>query len=91
MRDRATVVIQGGRIETFFRGSLLASYPRRVWEVSRVEGDTVFWSSRERTDGEMLRLFHSLHQKIRKRGGSGMEVKVIQSPEEEGATLEEAA
>ena len=75
MGDRATVVIRDGRIETFFRGGLVASYPKRVWEVSKVEGDTVFWSSRERSEEEMLRLFHSLHQKIRKRGGTGMDVK----------------
>jgi hypothetical protein len=62
-----------------------------VWEVSKVEGETVFWSSRERTQGEMLRLFHSLHQRVRKRGGTGVEVRVIQNPDEEHANWEAAA
>ena len=91
MNGKAVVLVSDERIEMFLKGRLLVSYPRRLWEVSKEEGNQTLWFSRERTRNELDLLFLTLSQMIRKRGGSGMEVRMIQNLEEEEVELEEAA
>jgi hypothetical protein len=83
MNGKAVVLVSDERIEMFLKGRLLVSYPRRLWEVSKEEGNQTLWFSRERTRNELDLLFLTLRQTIRRNGGLGMEVKVIENLEEQ--------
>lgn len=48
------------------RDQVVVSYPRRIWEPTRVEDGVRYWSSRERTPVELFELTTRLHTKARK-------------------------
>jgi hypothetical protein len=48
------------------RDQVVVSYPRRIWEPTRVEDGVRYWSSRERTPVELFELTTQLHTKARK-------------------------
>lgn len=48
------------------RDEVVVSYPRKIWEPTRVEGGVRYWSSRERTPVELFELTTQLHTRARK-------------------------
>lgn len=53
------------------RGKVVVSYPRRIWEPTRVEDGVRYWSSRERTPVELFELTSQLHTKVVKINRAG--------------------
>jgi hypothetical protein len=53
------------------RGEVVVSYPRKIWEPTRVEDGTRYWSSRERTSLELFELTSQLHTKAEKINRAG--------------------
>lgn len=53
------------------RGQVVVSYPRRVWEPTRVEDGVRYWSSRERTSVELFELTSQLHTRAEKINRAG--------------------
>lgn len=45
---------------------VVISYPRKIWEPTRIEDGVRFWSSRERTPVELFELTTQLHTKVLK-------------------------
>ena len=48
------------------RDQVVVSYPRKIWEPTRIEDGVRYWSSRERTPVELFELTTQLHTKARK-------------------------
>jgi hypothetical protein len=62
-----TVVFSDDRVLGIRVGSqVVVSYPRRIWEPTRVEDGVRYWSSRERTPVELFELTTQLHTRARK-------------------------
>ena len=53
------------------RGQVVVSYPRRVWEPTRIEDGVRYWSSRERTRVELFELTSQLHTRAEKINRAG--------------------
>jgi hypothetical protein len=64
--NRALVLSDDHVLGIRVRGQVVVSYPRRVWEPTRIQDGVRFWSSRERTKGELFELTSHLHTTARK-------------------------
>ena len=52
--ERAVVFSDDHVVGVRFQGRVVVSYPRRVWQPTRIENGVRFWSSRERTPVELF-------------------------------------
>jgi hypothetical protein len=64
--ERAVVFSDERTLGVLFRGQIIVSYPRKIWEPTREEDGVRYWSSRERTPVELFELTTQLHTKARK-------------------------
>ena len=64
--ERAVVFSDDHVVGVRFQGRVVVSYPRRVWEPTRVESGVRFWSSRERTPAELFKVTSKLNTVARK-------------------------
>jgi hypothetical protein len=63
---RAVVFVDDHVVGIRVHGQVVVSYPRRVWEPTRVEDGVRYWSSRERTPVELFELTSQLHTKAQR-------------------------
>jgi hypothetical protein len=64
--ERAVVFSDERTLGVLFRGQIVVSYPRKIWEPTREEDGVRYWSSRERTSVELFELTYFLHSKVKR-------------------------